>query len=425
MKGSKEELAKYLTNKYTMYMRNKKKLKNYVDYVIGEGFPPIEVIDVVQMRTQAVECSERLLYYLFKAAKYTQENDENEEKDSRKVEDYFSDREIKEYETTKYKPLKFSFPIKWQMIEVSEGTQWIGKITVKELMRLRDAQLINYNERTQRTLKHVVNKDFEYYQIFLNRNAVDAITDSYLNGRYIPNTITLNLPEDAEFDYSDGTLTIREADKLDIIDGYHRYIAMSNIYNQNPKFNYTMELRVVCFNEDTARQFIWQEDQKTKMRRLDSDSFNQNSAASQVINLINQNSMYRNVIGRNNEPIDQGVASSLINLIWFKDAGVKVSRKKIREVADKIIFTFDEMIGDNEELFDKKWDYDFTVITFSLMKNEHITNMTYYEEVCMVRNAIRQQLEPETIIGRKGTPLRTQIITRVNKFFEAEIKKEV
>ena len=61
------------------------------------------------------------------------------------------------------KETKPSFPIKWDMVEVSDD-QWIGKITVQDLMKLRDARLIKYNENTQRTLKRVINNGFEYYQ---------------------------------------------------------------------------------------------------------------------------------------------------------------------------------------------------------------------------------------------------------------------
>ena len=111
---------------------------------------------------------------------------------------------------------------------------------------------------------------------------------------------------------------------------------MSNIYNRDPGFDYEMELRVVCFNEDTAKQFIWQEDQKTKMRKMDSETFNQNSPANQVINLINQSGLYRNVIGRNNSVIDQGLASHLITKLWFNTTKV-IKRKTLLDVRDEIL----------------------------------------------------------------------------------------
>ena len=416
MKGSKEALAKYLTVRFENNMRNKKKLRNYVDYMVDNGFPVAEVTDVIQLRKEVIDCPDRMLYYLFKTVKDQQQKDEKDDRDSHKIEDYFSARDIKEYETTKFKPLRFSFPIKWDMIEVSEGNQWIGKITVKELMRLRDAQLINYNERTQRTLKRVVNKDFEYYQIYLNRGAVDAIMDSYNKGQYIPNTITLNLPEDSDFRYSDGVLTIKDAERLDIIDGYHRYIAMSNIYNEDPKFDYPMELRVVCFSEDHAKQFIWQEDQKTKMRKLDSESLNQNSSANQVINMINQDTFFVNIIGRNKAIIDQGLAANLIEKIWF-NTDKKIDRKRIIGVRDIITSYLFGMFGSDDKLFDKPWSYEFTVVAFCLIGREIVPEGQILDYINETTKLICSKPEWKTMLGKKGMPISTNIITRVNKFF--------
>jgi len=419
MKGSKDELVKYLTRECGKRLRNKKELREITDYMVKEGFPVIEVTDAIQLRKQMADHSDRMLFYFLKSI-----NEINKETKKLDPEEFFSAREIKEYETTKYKPLKFSFPIKWQMVEVVEGSQWIGKISVKELMQLRDAQLINYNERTQRTLKRVGSGDYEYYQIYLNRNAVDAIIKSYTEGQYIPNTITLNIPEAADFKYSDGTLTIKETDRLDILDGYHRYIAMSNIFNQDSNFDYEMELRVVCFSEETARQFIWQEDQKTKMRKLDSDSLNQNSPANQIINIINQTGLLKNIIGRNEGIIDQGLASNLIDKLWFNTTKV-ITRKQIIEVKDKLIEKFNLLLYQNPDIFEKRWNYEFTVVAFVLMKNEFVPEEKLLEAIEKQTNMMCEKEEWKIALGHKGMPITTRVITRVNDFYRDHLEKEV
>lgn len=66
----------------------------------------------------------------------------------------------------------------------------------------------------------------------------------------------------------------------------HRYIAISDLSNLNEDFDYPMELRSTMFSESKAQQMIWQKDQKTKMRKIESDSLNQNNFANQVINFI-------------------------------------------------------------------------------------------------------------------------------------------
>ena len=413
MKGSRETLTNYLTSQFERNMRNKKELKGVIDYMVNDcNFPVLEVVDTVHLRRHMEDCSDRMLYWFLKGL------------NSNLIPTYFSDKEAKEYETTTYKRTNFKFPIRWDMIEVVEGSQWIGRITVKELMKLRNAQLINYNERTQRTLKRVVNKDFEYYQISLNRAAVEAITNSFLNNQYIPNTITLNIPETAEFRYSDGKLIISETDRLDILDGYHRYIAMSNLYNQNDKFDYTMELRVVCFPEETAKQFIWQEDQKTKMRKMDSESLNQNSPANQVVNLINQSGLLRNIIGRNEGVIDQGLASNLIDRIYFNTTKV-INRGMIMEVKDDLSYRMNVLLSTDHDIFEKRWDYEFTVIAFALMGNRNVPDQTLLHDIIKQTEFMCDNPEFKVMLGKKGNPVTTKIITRVNKVYEDFIVKGV
>ena len=413
MKGSRETLTNYLTSQFERNMRNKKELKGIIDYMVNDcNFPVLEVVDTVHLRRHMEDCSDRMLYWFLKGL------------NSNLIPTYFSDKEAKEYETTTYKRTNFKFPIRWDMIEVVEGSQWIGRITVKELMKLRNAQLINYNERTQRTLKRVVNKDFEYYQISLNRAAVEAITNSFLNNQYIPNTITLNIPETAEFRYSDGKLIISETDRLDILDGYHRYIAMSNLYNQNDKFDYTMELRVVCFSEETAKQFIWQEDQKTKMRKMDSESLNQNSPANQVVNLINQSGLLRNIIGRNEGVIDQGLASNLIDRIYFNTTKV-INRGMIMEVKDDLSYRMNVLLSTDHDIFEKRWSFEFTVIAFTLMGNRNVPDQTLLHDIIRQTEFMCDNPEFKVMLGKKGNPITTKIITRVNKVYEDYIAKEV
>ena len=412
MKGSKEELSNYLTSQFEKQIQNKKYLRQATDFIVDNGnMPVIEVIDTINLRTDMELVSDRLLYWITKFV------------DEKRIDNYFSKKEIEEYETPAER-MTFSFPIRWNMIEIVEGMQWIGKITVKELMRLRDAQLINYNERTQRTLKHVVDKDFDYYQIFLNKKAVNEIIKSFETNQYIPNTITLNIPEEAHFKYKNSIFQINNTNKLDIIDGYHRYIAMSNLYNRDNNFNYTMELRVVCFSEETAKQFIWQEDQKTKMKKMDSDSFNQNNPANQVINFINQDNIFRNIIGRNNAIIDQGLASNLIERLYF-NLNRTIRRKDIIDTKNYIIQRFNAMLSEDPEIFDQAWGYEFTIIAFILLSDKKISDEYVLGDARMLTEIIRNEPELRVLLGKKGNHILTRTITRVRKMYDEYIGRRV
>ena len=116
------------------------------------------------------------------------------------VDNFYTMQEAKHYRVSKYETDKIKFPLVFKMVQV-DSDQWIGKITIDMLMKLRQAQLINYNINAQRTMQRVVKGDKETYKITLNQKAVNEIQNAYENNEFIPNTITLNIPMETEYDF--------------------------------------------------------------------------------------------------------------------------------------------------------------------------------------------------------------------------------
>ena len=183
------------------------------------------------------------------------------------VDEFFTEEEVREFRKTRYKVKKVAFPLVFEGMAQVASDQWIGVTSAKRLMELKDAQLIRYNANTQRTLKRVVRGEQRFYRISLNKKSVGEIRKRMESDTYIPDDITLNVPVGSEFTYSNGTLKITSMEAFDIIDGYHRYIAMSQSSATKDGFDYPMELRIVNFPEHKAQRFIFQKDQKTLMKR--------------------------------------------------------------------------------------------------------------------------------------------------------------
>lgn len=300
---------------------------------------------------------------------------------------YFNNTEISKFDSFTYKE-KSIFPMKFAVVQILPN-QWIGRITVKELMKLRDAQLINYNENAQRTMSRIVDGEHEYYKITLNKKAVNGIIESYENEVYIPNTITLNIPEDGVFDYQDGQLTVRKVDHFDILDGYHRYIAMSKLYNTNKKFDYAMELRLVNFTDDKAKQFIWQEDQKTKMRKVYSDAYNQNDGANKIVQRLNVDSTCNlsGMISQNKGIVNSAYLGEAISQIYMKGVTKKSEATKVILVTRDLKEKFNYITEQDQALLIKKWDRKFTVCvvlccSLDIAKENLLTEIRHmYDEV--------------------------------------------
>lgn len=297
------------------------------------------------------------------------------------VPDYFSDEEIGRYSNTRFELKPIENELKFDVVQVALD-QWIGIINVQKLKEFRDAQIVQYNPNTQRTMTRITVNGEEHYKITINRKAIEGIKQSFLNNIYIPNTITFNIPEEAYEEYNEQTktLSISNIDHMDILDGYHRYIALSEIFNEKPDFDYTMELRIVKFGEKKAKQFIWQEDQKTQMSRLDSAAFNQYNVTNTIIQRLNSN-ILQGAANSNGGIIDPGVLTLSLNLTYCKNA-VGLSRSEEVKLAKKVESDFTQLFDNDPSVFDKKWNRNYTLCAiYSLYRGNYSKQLidTLYE----------------------------------------------
>lgn len=278
------------------------------------------------------------------------------------VSQYFDKKEIDVYRTMKFDSSGIEFPLSIPAIQVADD-QWIGSITAKKLMELKNADLINYNKNAQRTMKHVIKGDAEYYRIALNKAAVKKIKDLYMSGVYIPNTITLNLPEEGTtFKYAEDKkeLVIKEIKAFDITDGYHRFVAMCDIMNTDEDFDYPMELRITNFPDNKALQMIWQEDQKTKMRKIDRDTYNQTLYGTKIADFLNisPTSNLNGVISRNGGIVNASWLAAGIDALWFKD---KSAQGNWIQTRNNIVTNLNNLIDSDPKILDKPWTYPYLI----------------------------------------------------------------
>lgn len=269
----------------------------------------------------------------------------------KKISAFFTDEEISELGKIRYETTEFSLPLIFDNMSQVASDQWVGSITARQLMRLKDAQIIRYNENTQRTLRRIVRGEDRYYRIYLNKKSISEIRNLMESGVYIPDDITLNMPLDTTtYSFNNNRLVISELDKLDIIDGYHRYISISQIMSLIDDFDYPMELRMVNFSEEKAKQFIFQKDQKTQMRQIDSKSLNQYAPSNIVIERLNTDplSNIQKTIGRNNANIDYGYLSGVVGYYYFKKKN-DYSMKEIIHVENELRDKFNNFTNINQE----------------------------------------------------------------------------
>ena len=284
-----------------------------------------------------------------------------------KIEDYFTAEEIQALGNSAIEIKEATLPYTFKDVVQISDDQWVGRIDVKTLMDLRDRQMINYKENSQRVMRHLISGGVETLRIFVNKIAVKSIATLMKSGRYIPDDITLNMPfDDADgeskfrYDEKSHTLTVTQLpnNKFDILDGYHRYLGMSQVYNEDNTFDYPMEIRITNFPLSKAQQFVFQKDQKTKMKKVEADSYDQYSVANRIVSLINGDPLcyLQGRIGRGAENISSVDMAILLKRLIIPD-NIKPENegKYIISVKQDLVQKFNALIEQKPELVDAKW----------------------------------------------------------------------
>ena len=423
MLQSKQKLEKYLTERFHRIITDTEMCANIYSYANKTyNIPKDMVSDLVSMRIDISEASEFVLFIILDSVNVMARQVYHP------VEEFYTEQEIKTYRNSQYKVDEIEFPIVFNMIQVAHD-QWIGNITSKELMKLRKAQLINYNENAQRMLQRIIKGEKEFFKIAVNKSAVNAIQESYINGRYIPNTLTLNIPLETEYDFKYDNekkcLIIKNLEHFDITDGYHRYLALSQASYFDADFDYPMELRVVNFSEEKARQFIFQEDQKTKMRKIDSDAMDTYKAANIVAARMNE-SMRCNLhgmIGMNNtnqnSTIPLGDFTSIINYFYFRDkVGKETEKTKIMNVTKKLIDDFNTLTELEPEYLTKIYTFKLLIVIFTVFENINDNNRDKMPEIISYVHERLDRIDP---LKFNASSIRKTLITDLVKLIkEAE-----
>lgn len=391
----REQLESYLDNKLAKIGLNKTETKSTVE-AIHEAHN-INVVRLTNILARRVSLSEATEFELFCLLQYVRETHLTE---------YFTESEIDNWTAYKIEDKVNSvFPIIIKCTQI-EPDHYTGRADVNFFMEMRSRQLINYNTAAQRTMQRMVHGNFEYYKISVNQTAVKQIIESYKNGEFIPNTITLNIPlkETSRWYYDEKNceLVIESVDAFDIADGYHRYVAMSRIKDEDPNWNYPMEIRVLSFDNDRIRNFIFQEDQKTKMRKVDSNSMNMNSNANIVVDRINQDSKFdlKGEINRNGGHISYGELAGLIDYFYFKkktfDRPIALVRSNVQQ---EFVSKFNSVCAAAQELYTRHIDFkDLCVIMYGIENNKDP-----YE----IYDAIRKKGELSNVKFSNKTPRKT------------------
>lgn len=397
MLKSREELKAFLEKKSEKIVFNNELCQTIREYMLEKyEIPTGTTMDMIA-RNMLDEQTEFTLFCLIDGIDYAT-------KSNYKI-NFFSEIEINQYSKEKMESGKIKFPIVIKCDKVAED-QWIGASNSQFFMELRKAQLIKYNANAQRVMKKIIKNENILFKIVPNKIAIKAIRFLMQKNMYIPTAITLNIPYDSNanfyFDEKARELVINEIESFDISDGYHRYLAMSEESDANEQFNYPMEIRIINFTDEKTRQFIFQEDQKTKMARSNSDTMNLNRPSNNVVDRLNEMVTFdfKGQIGRNEGTIDYAALSDLIEYFYFKEKRT-YSNLEIRNVANELKDKFNALSEHNSNYINKVLGIKELAIIFYVFNS--VLDLT--DAVVIIDDALNRGVEKNIRNTRVSKPM--------------------
>lgn len=353
MLKSRQELNEHFEKLIIKYASSPEPMRAIATYCYENfGMPRARTQTILQMDASSMECTEAEIFWIMVAM------NEYNSSWSLRISQYYTDVEINTYLKAKAAVDNIQFPLVYDMVEINND-QWIGRISAKELIRLRRADKITYNKSAQRRAKRVISGKTESTKITVIVSVVNKISQLLKERKFISNAITLNIPDDADFYYDKDKkqIVIRDIRSFDIIDGFHRYVAMCNVADDDPDFDYPMEFRLVNFSLEKENTFIWQEEQKTRMAAIDVKSYNMNDLANKIAYRISESATcaMSEIIDRNGIIPVSHLANAIDN-IYLKNMAEKEKKTAFVSLPKEIISNFNILTDTDESLLTRKWN---------------------------------------------------------------------
>ena len=334
------------------------------------------------------DVSDKEIYWVIDGLNETlSENGEHNLRKNFKIKDIFTNKEIQKYSKSKFENVTETiYPISFKVLKISDD-QWLSTISSKKLFELYKNQIINYNKNTQRPLKEVTKHGIKTYKINKNKQSVNAIKEDLKKGLFIPNCLTFNInmdnPSNEYYVDEENRELVLENGQFDLIDGFHRYSAITELLLENPDIEFNFGIWIMNFDENKSCRFIAQEDKRNKINKTYTkslDALNGDNFSSRIIQVLNEN---------NNSPFKGKLTRYNDSNINYDDIVITINdnfkcntRMEANRLSENIIKSFEILEDDNIDITNlNSNEIIVSLVGVSLLLSNEIEDKTFVSKV--------------------------------------------
>ncbi len=280
---------------------------------------------------------------------------------------YFNEEEIELYEMPLDEEKDFDIEIAdWKQVSPNKYTIYV---TIDEVIKWRNYNKLRFNPETQRDLITIIVKGVPIKKLDINRKSINEMKELRKKGLYFPVRGIININPDY-FDkpiIKDGKMIIPAETHMDLIEGFHNYIAMCEVKDENPNYEELCEFDIMLLNVDDANRFILQMDKKNHFKTNQTIRMDRINQVNYIIDQLNKSGEFH-LYGTINSSM-----AVFINRIITRLFDVRQDRRKAIELLDKITNNMNYAVKSKNHFdkpFDKyEWLIYLTATSYAIDKN--------------------------------------------------------
>jgi hypothetical protein len=176
---------------------------------------------------------------------------------------FFTEIEIKEsYKYSHQQSETLGFPLAFPNTTIVGNEAYLTSLSIKTIKKLLDNQLLKYNFENQREAKVVKRNDVITLSPTVNKHNIKEITEHLKNGTLVPTILVFNASvgtssEDEElvYDSKKMELVINRDTDLEILDGYHRCVALNNALEMYPDLEFNFGVLITNYSLNKSKSY--------------------------------------------------------------------------------------------------------------------------------------------------------------------------
>jgi hypothetical protein len=210
---------------------------------------------------------------------------------------YFTEIEINEFQKSLEKTdYDYDISIKdWHMTTVAQYNIITIYTDINEVVKWRNLNKLRFNPDTQRDLIVIETHGVPIKKLDINEKSIKDMKKLMVGGLYFPVTGTINInPDINEEPYiiRGGNLIIPSESHMDLIEGFHNYVAETQLKDENPDWEFPCEFKLMTLNKEDANRYIFQMDKKNHFREAQVARIDTQNETNYLINSLNTSSSF-------------------------------------------------------------------------------------------------------------------------------------